>query len=114
MFPRTKLVRDRVDQQGKWDRKVVFRKADDREYADLLAEKVTEEAGEVRQDMLKKNRPGVVEELADLAEVTTEVMRFYGISCKELQDAVDLKATERGTFKGRLVLTEYEERKVEP
>ena len=114
MFPRAKLVRDLVNQQGRWDRKVVFRKAEDKEYADLLADKVLEEAGEVRQDMLKKNRDGVVAELADLAEVTTEVMRFYKITTPELCAAVDKKAAERGTFKDRLVLTEYEERKVEP
>jgi hypothetical protein len=55
-----------------------------------------------------------VAELADLAEVTTEVMRFYSVTAAELQEAVDKKAAERGTFAGRLVLTEFEERKVEP
>lgn len=112
MFPRTKLVRDLTNVAGaKWDRKVEFRKADDREWADLLADKLAEEAGEVRADMIRKSRDGVVEEMADLAEVLCEVLAFYKITDQELNEARDRKAKSRGLFKDRLVLTEYEERK---
>lgn len=111
MFPRRKLVRDRVNQQGTWDRKVEFKKADPREFADLLADKVVEEAEEVRKDMVAKNRNGVVAELADLTEVIREITKFYSITAEELHLAVTTKAAERGTFEGQLVLTEYEERK---
>lgn len=113
MFPKTKLVRDKVDQlpPRTWDqdRKIVFRKADEREYADLMAAKVSEEADEVRKCIQTKDRTGVVAELADLAEITTEVMRFYSIKPEELQAAVDQKATERGTFATRLVRVEHDE-----
>lgn len=112
MFPKTKLVRDKVDQlpPRTWDkdRKIMFRKADDREYSDLMAAKIAEEAEEVCRCIQTKDRTGVVAELADLAEITTEIMRFYSIKPEELQAAVDQKAAERGTFATRLVRVEDE------
>lgn len=110
-FPRKKLVRDRVASQGTWDRNVEFVTADPKEYPELLADKLVEEATEVCQDMKKKNRDGVVEELADLATVTAQVMVFYSITPEELKVVVDKKSAERGTFAGHTVLIEHEPRR---
>lgn len=98
-----KLVRDDVPEIIRESGETpITRVADEREYADLLGEKLVEEAREFRES-------GDLEELADVLAVVDAVRERRSVSEEELHDIQTKKAAERGRFEERIVLEAVEE-----
>lgn len=93
-----KLVRDKIPsiiaQQGK---ECLFRKANPKEFPDLLLKKLKEETTEFVQS-------GDAEEMADILEVLYAIAREKGITPERLEELRKNKADKRGVFTKRIIL----------
>ncbi len=102
-----KLVRDRIPEiieaSGSTCRTTVL---SDEAYLAMLDEKLDEELAEYHRD-------GSPEELADLLEVIYAVARAKGYTLDELEAIRAEKAARRGTFEGKILLIETQERNQE-
>ncbi|WP_049924225.1 nucleoside triphosphate pyrophosphohydrolase [Halopiger djelfimassiliensis] len=97
-----KLVRDRIPERiESAGERPVTHVADDDEYADRLAAKLTEEAEEFEESRQ-------FEELADVLEVVHAILDARGTSLSELEDRRHRKRSDRGGFEERLVLERVE------
>lgn len=98
-----KLVRDRIPEiieaSGKTCKTAVL---NDAEYLRMLDAKLDEELAEYHKDQN-------VEELADLLEVIYAVAIARDYTIEELEQVREQKATKRGAFQNRILLTEVEE-----
>jgi len=98
-----KLVRDDIPEIIRESGETpICRVADDEEYAELLGEKLVEEAREFREG-------GEIEELADVLAVVDAVRERRCVSEDELRELQAEKADERGRFEERIVLEAVEE-----
>jgi len=98
-----KLVRDDIPEIIRENGETpIARVADDEEYAELLGEKLAEEAEEFRES-------GEIEELADVLAVVDAVRERRNVSEDELRELQAQKADERGRFEERVVLEAVEE-----
>lgn len=101
-----KLVRDKIpDIIRRKGENPVYRRASDEEYVGYLANKVVEEAEELRRAILQ-TREDALAELADADEVRIKVMELFGISESDVAEARARKLSERGGFKERWILTQ--------
>lgn len=91
----SKLVRDKIPQIIGPSAK--FREADEPEYKKALAAKLLEEAAEFE----KEPSP---EELADVLEVVSAIVRAYGWPMMEVTKVRMDKAEKRGKFDKRYIL----------
>lgn len=93
-----KLVRDKIPKiiisQGKIP---IYRELDHKEFKKELALKLIEEAKEFQEDQN-------IEELADIIEVFDAIMREYGFTDKQLEQARAQKKNDRGGFDEMLYL----------
>lgn len=93
-----KLVRDKIPEiirsVGK---EPVYRVASEEEFKVLLKKKLQEEMNEYFQS-------GDVDEIADLVEVISAILKTEGIMWADLMDKVQAKAESRGGFNSKLVL----------
>ncbi|GAA0672163.1 nucleoside triphosphate pyrophosphohydrolase [Natronoarchaeum mannanilyticum] len=97
-----KLVRDDIPEIVRENGETpIARVADDEEYAELLAEKLVEEADEFRES-------GELEELADVLAVVDAVRERRNVSEDELRKLQAEKAEDRGRFEERIVLDAVE------
>ncbi|WP_265109438.1 nucleoside triphosphate pyrophosphohydrolase [Halosolutus halophilus] len=97
-----KLVRDRIPELiDATDEQPVIHIADDEEYADRLAAKLTEEAVEY-QDSRE------LEELADVLAVLHAILEDRGRTMADLETRRREKRAERGGFEDRIVLERVE------
>lgn len=110
-YPKSKLVRDKMEFVGDWKRRVEFRNATDEEYPEFLIAKLHEEAEEVGFEMRRVMPVLLIQELADLKEVIRAIQDRYHITDDDIHTAQVKKFDERGGFYDRLILTEFEERK---
>lgn len=100
-FP--KLVRDKIPEiikksEGK---KTIVRKAkNDEEYLKFVLKKIVEEAVEVQSC---KSKDDFINELGDLEELITEVMKLKIISKKEIERVNKEKMKVNGSFSKRLI-----------
>ena len=74
----------------------------DEDYDKALDDKLTEELNEYKEDHS-------IEELADLMEVVTAIMKFRKISIDELKSTMDKKRAKKGGFNDKIYLKEVEE-----
>ena len=74
----------------------------DEDYDKALDDKLTEELNEYKEDHS-------IEELADLMEVVTAIMKFRKISIDELKSTMDKKRAKKGGFNDKIYLKEIEE-----
>lgn len=95
---KAKLVRDNIPQiierQGK---RCSFRVLEEEEYHIMLIKKLQEEV----QEFIESES---IDELADVLEVVTAIMKEVGFSEKELYRAMDDKAKVCGKFKKRILM----------
>ncbi|WP_256393270.1 nucleoside triphosphate pyrophosphohydrolase [Natronoarchaeum rubrum] len=97
-----KLVRDDIPEiVHENDETPITHVADDEEYAELLGEKLVEEACEFRES-------GDLEELADVLAVVDAVRERRNVVEDELRELQAEKAAERGRFAERIVLDAVE------
>jgi len=104
IYKYNKLVRDKIPDQinSKQGKKAIYRVLSDEEYMKELNKKLIEEAHE----FIEENS---IEELADLVEVITSIMKEKNISLEEVREARAKKNTQRGRFDDRLFLEYVEE-----
>lgn len=97
-----KLVRDRIPEiiEGKGE-KTFTKTLEGEEYVSALKEKLIEEAKEVQGT---KDRPEVLEELADLLEVAMALMQVHRISLMEVEGVRRKKRQEKGGFDKKIYL----------
>ena len=99
-----KLVRDKIpDAINKVEgRKANYKILNDEEYLKELDKKLFEEAHEFVEEHS-------VEELADLAEVISAIMKFKGISIENVMEARKIKNDKKGTFENKVYLIDVEQ-----
>jgi predicted house-cleaning noncanonical NTP pyrophosphatase (MazG superfamily) len=96
----SKLVRDKIPAIIRSKGCVpVTRTAGAEEYRQALFDKLTEEAGELR-DADREHAPG---ELADILEVVYALAADHGVSRDELEGLRQAKHAERGGFAQRVI-----------
>ena len=92
-----KLVRDLIpsilEQQGK---AATFRKANPKEYYDLLLKKLQEETAEFLESH-------DAEEIVDIMEVMYTIAHEKGITPNRLEELRKQKAEKRGSFSNRII-----------
>ena len=97
-----KLVRDRIPEiVEKSGKQPVYSILSDKEYLAKLDEKLNEELAEYQESK-------AMEELADLLEVIRAVAVARGSSIEEVEAIRRDKATKRGGFEKKILLTEVE------
>lgn len=97
-----KLVRDKVPEIIKESGRVPkIHVADDKEFRELLVEKLKEE---VNAFIERRSE----EELADILETVRALSELYGHGWKEIEALRKRKARDRGAYKKRLVLEEVD------
>jgi predicted house-cleaning noncanonical NTP pyrophosphatase (MazG superfamily) len=95
-----KLIRDKLPAMMQAQGLRVFaRRLDDDEFVARLKDKLVEEAGEARS---AASRPELIDELADLAEVTRALMAVSGVSPDDVEARRLAKHAERGGFDERV------------
>lgn len=95
-----KLVRDRIPEIiRKAGLEPVVYTADQTEYGHRLREKLGEEVAE----FLAADREEAKEELADVLQVVQALAADLGVSAAELERIRATKASERGSFDGRII-----------
>lgn len=99
-----KLVRDKIPEninsiKGK---KCNYRILKNEEYLKALDKKIFEEANEFIEEHS-------IEELADLMEVIFAIMKVRNISIEEVEDARQLKNSQKGSFKDKIFLIDVEQ-----
>ena len=95
-----KLVRDKIPQiMARKGEKAIIHIASENEYWEKLKGKLKEEVEEYFQSEDK-------EEIADILEVILAISDFKKLDMKELEKLRRKKASERGSFKKRIILDE--------
>ena len=99
-----KLVRDKIpDTINKAEgRKANYKILSDEEYLKELDKKLFEEAHEFVEEHS-------VEELADLAEVISAIMKIKGISMENVMEARKIKNDKKGAFENKVYLIDVEQ-----
>lgn len=102
-----KLVRDNIpaiiEKSGET---CVTRKLTDKEYEDVLANKLQEEVAELLEAYTAKERSALncAEEMADVMEVLYAMGKTCAVSKREIEQVRSQKAAEKGTFSKRIFL----------
>ncbi len=99
-----KLVRDKIPQrinkvEGK---KANYKILNEKQYMDELNKKVIEEAHE----FIEENS---VEELGDLMEVISTIMKIKNITTKDVRKAMEEKRDKKGGFNNKIYLIDVEQ-----
>ena len=95
-----KLIRDGMPAMMQAQGLITFeRRLDDAEFVDCLKAKLVEEAVEAEQAL---SRAELIDELADLREVTLTLLEASGVSEAEVEARRIAKRTARGGFDGRI------------
>ena len=104
IYKYNKLVRDKIPSEinANPGRKCSYFIMNDEDYDKALDDKLTEELNEYKEDHS-------IEELADLMEVVTAIMKFRKISIDELKSTMDKKRAKKGGFNDKIYLKEIEE-----
>ena len=104
LYTYNKLVRDKIPQSinNKPGRKANFRILDDEEYLQELDRKLFEEAHEFVEEHS-------IEELADLIEVMSAIMKAKNISLDDVKKAREAKRNKRGGFEDKIFLIDVEQ-----
>ena len=104
IYKYNKLVRDKIPSEinAQPGRKCSYFIMNDEDYDKALDDKLTEELNEYKEDHS-------IEELADLMEVVTAIMKFRKISIDELKSTMDKKRAKKGGFNDKIYLKEIEE-----
>ena len=104
IYKYNKLVRDKIPSEinAKPGRKCSYFIMNDEDYDKALDDKLTEELNEYKEDHS-------IEELADLMEVVTAIMKFRKISIDKLKSTMDKKRAKKGGFNDKIYLKEIEE-----
>lgn len=99
-----KLVRDNIpDEINKVEgRKANYKILNDEEYLKELDKKLFEEAHEFVEEHS-------VEELADLAEVISAIMKIKGVSMEKVIEARKMKNDKKGAFENKIYLIDVEQ-----
>lgn len=99
-----KLVRDKIPESiNKIEgREANYKILDNNEYIQELDKKLFEEAHEFVEEHS-------VEELADLMEVITAIMKFKNISTVDVERAREIKNEKKGKFDNRIYLLDVEQ-----
>ncbi len=98
-FLLNKLVRDKIvaDMQA-MGQQAIFRKLDDAEFRQKLAEKLVEETAEFKASSPEK----ALKELADVLEVVEALAKEYGATPEQLRQIQAERRAKRGGFEQRL------------
>lgn len=101
-----KLVRDGIIERIRRKGEVaVYRQATDAEFLSALAQKLVEEAKELKDAIEeKKSRGEVIREAADIQESFDELLKTVRIETSEVMIAQIEKRRELGGFEGRWLL----------
>ncbi|MGA2417777.1 MAG: nucleoside triphosphate pyrophosphohydrolase [Candidatus Staskawiczbacteria bacterium] len=95
-----KLVRDKIPEYIKnKGGNAITHVANDAEYWQKLKEKLQEEINEFME-------AGSIEEMADILEVIDAIFDYKKFDKEELQKVKNIKASERGKFKDKIILEE--------
>ena len=98
IYKYNKLVRDKIPSEinAKPGRKCSYFIMHDEDYDKSLDDKLTEELNEYKEDHS-------IEELADLMEVVTAIMKFRKISIDALKSTMDKKRAKKGGFNDNII-----------
>jgi predicted house-cleaning noncanonical NTP pyrophosphatase (MazG superfamily) len=97
-----KLIRDKLPEIMRASGIEVFERIMEKdEYLKRLKDKLIEEAKEV---VASGSEEEIREELADLLEVMSTLLRVYGIEFVDIQQAADQKRAEKGGFDAKIYL----------
>ncbi len=104
-----KLIRDRIPEiMKKRDANPVISVcSDEKEYLQYVLKKLGEEMNEVQ---LYKNYDNLLEELADVKELTLELMKLMNIQETDIERVRLLKNEKNGPFKKRYILEEINDK----
>ena len=99
-----KLVRDKIAEEinNMEGRKANYKILNNEEYLKELNKKLFEEANEFIEEHS-------VEELADLVEVISAIMKFKNISLDNLEKAREIKNNKKGRFDNKIYLIDVEQ-----
>ena len=99
-----KLVRDKIPEEIKKieGRKASYKILSDEEYLQELDKKLFEEAHEFVEEHS-------VEELADLMEVISAIMKSQNISLEDVENARKIKNDKKGKFEDKIYLIDVEQ-----
>ena len=99
-----KLVRDRIPEEidKSEGRKSNYRILDDEEYLKELDRKLFEEAHEFVEEHS-------LEELADLMEVISAIIKLRNISLEDVEKAREIKNNKKGKFENKVYLIDVEQ-----
>lgn len=99
-----KLVRDKIPEaiNKKGDRKANYRILNNKEFIEELDKKLFEEAHEFVEEHS-------VEELADLMEVISAIIKLRKISLEDVEKAREIKNNKKGKFENKVYLIDVEQ-----
>lgn len=104
IYQYNKLVRDKIIQNiEKKGHQCLYRQLEQEEFLEELDKKLLEEANEVIEGHN-------AEEIGDLLEVVTTVMKEYGISYEDVRMQMERKQEKNGAFQEKMYLISVEEK----
>lgn len=104
IYQYNKLVRDKIIQNiEKKGHQCLYRQLEQEEFLEELDKKLLEEANEVIEGHN-------AEEIGDLLEVVTTVMKEYGISYEDVRMQMQQKQEKNGAFQEKMYLISVEEK----
>lgn len=104
IYQYNKLVRDKIVENIKSEgHQCKYRQLDNQEFQEELDKKLLEETKEVIESHN-------AEEIGDLLEVITTIMRQYNIAYEEVKSVMKQKQEKNGAFNNRLFLISVEEK----
>lgn len=100
-----KLIRDRIPEIIEADGKTyAIQEMSPEAYREALLQKLLEEAQEVQEAGIEKNKPDLVKELADLFEVIDTLIHFEQLDRMKIKQIQEDRQKKRGGFTKRLEL----------
>jgi superfamily II DNA or RNA helicase/predicted house-cleaning noncanonical NTP pyrophosphatase (MazG superfamily)/HKD family nuclease len=100
-----KLVRDKIPELiRERGSEPLIRQLEEKSFRDAVGMKILEEASELFSQLRQENPQGVLEESADLLEISLTALQIHGFGMEDLERARDERNRIRGGFRDRCFL----------